>query len=75
MAATMDGNLLTWGDGTYGQNGHGDKLVRTLPHEIDFCKNAFPRAPPMMRKVSVIGTGQHHSIAVTTLGTHWMGYR
>ena len=58
---TDDGALYTWGNGHYGQLGHGDRSSRTVP--------AVVQGPLLGAHVVHIAAGGSHTACITSHGT------
>jgi hypothetical protein len=57
LALTVDGDVYSWGDNTYGQVGNGTfEKVQTIPSKIDSFNN---------KKIKAIACGGNHSFALT----------
>ena len=53
---TVHGDLITWGRGTSGQLGHGDKRERTSPVRVEGLG---------AEDVVAVAAGQYHTVAAT----------
>ena len=53
MALMRDGDVWTWGRGSYGQLGHGDNATQLVPKRVEGLAN-----------VTDIAAGTYHSMAV-----------
>jgi len=62
LALTADGCVWSWGDGIFGQLGHGDEQDQLLPKKVE----AFAG-----QRVVSVSAGQLHSLALTTGGSVW----
>ena len=60
MAITELGELYTWGEGVYGQLGHGENNNEQYPKKVEYFKNKF--------KIIDCQGGATHSIALTEEG-------
>ena len=60
-ASTSEGEVMTWGDGVFGQLGHGDEEDRTRPEKLG--REVFGGSAVMM-----VSCGGHHTMAVTEVG-------
>ena len=56
LALTADGAVWSWGDGRYGQLGHGDEQDQLLPQKVE----AFAG-----QRVVAVSVGRGHSLAIT----------
>eukprot|EP00505_MAST-04D_sp_SCG-Rhode-Island_P001315 Stramenopile-MAST_4_protein_1315 len=64
MALRDTGEMYSWGYNNHGQLGHGDKVVRSLPHLCLQFKD---------RRVQFIACGDEHSVAITSKGSTVLG--
>ena len=62
LALTADGALWSWGNGGYGQLGHGDLQSQLLPKKIEALAG---------QRVEAVSAGQHHSLALSADGNVW----
>ena len=62
LALTADGAVWSWGDGGYGQLGHGDQQEQQLPKKIEALAG---------RRVVAVSAGYFHSLATTADGAVW----
>jgi len=62
LALTADGAVWSWGDGGYGQLGHGDQQEQQLPKKIEALSG---------RRVVAVSAGYFHSLATTADGAVW----
>jgi len=62
LALTADGAVWSWGDGNYGQLGHGDRQNQLLPKKVE----AFAG-----QHVVAVSAGDSHSLAITADGAVW----
>jgi len=62
LALTADGEVRSWGWGTYGQLGHGDYQSQLLPKKVE----AFAD-----QRVVAVSAGESHSLAITADGAVW----
>ena len=62
LALTADGSVWSWGDGAFGELGHGDQQRQLLPKKIE----AFAG-----RLVVAVSAGAAHSLAITADGAVW----
>ena len=60
IALSVDGRAFSWGEGCFGQLGHGDREYV-----------AQPKAIRALSDVCTIDTGAYHSLAITFDGTLW----
>jgi regulator of chromosome condensation len=54
---SADGTVWSWGNGVFGQLGHGDMKMYTAPKKIERL--------PLLGKVSYLTAGCHHNLAIT----------
>lgn len=59
MALTLDGKVLSWGEGEDGKLGHGNRLTLDKPKLIETLKS---------KRIRDIACGSSHSAAITSSG-------
>jgi len=62
LALTAGGSVLSWGDGLFGQLGHGDEQIQLLPQKVE----AFAG-----QRVASVSAGHSHSLALSADGAVW----
>ena len=62
LALTAEGAVWSWGEGCYGQLGHGDQQQQLLPKKIEALVG---------QRVVAVSAGCGHSVALTTGGAAW----
>ena len=62
LAVTADGTVWSWGNGSYGQLGHGDQQNQLLPKKIETLAG---------QRVVAVSAGGCHSLALTADGAVW----
>jgi len=62
LALTADGNVWSWGQGTYGRLGHGDEQNQLLPKKTEALAG---------ERVVAVSAGHCHSLAITADGAVW----
>ncbi|EOD08802.1 hypothetical protein EMIHUDRAFT_358730 [Emiliania huxleyi CCMP1516] len=62
LALTAGGAVWSWGDGDYGQLGHGDTQDQLLPKRIEALAG---------QRVIAVSAGYSHSLALTADGAVW----
>ena len=62
LALTADGAVWSWGQGAYGQLGHGDTQHQPLPKKVEALAG---------QRVVAVSAGDAHSLAITADGAVW----
>jgi len=62
LAMTADGEVWSWGNGRYGELGHGDTQDQLLPKKIEALAG---------QRVVTVSAGLYHSLALTADGGVW----
>ena len=62
LAHTADGALWSWGDGVFGQLGHGDQQDQLLPKKVEALAG---------QRVVAVSAAINHSVAITADGAVW----
>ena len=65
FAITSDGVLYAWGVGRGGRLGTGDERTHLLPVAV--------RGPLRKRRVAIVATAKHHTLAATVSGQLYSG--
>jgi alpha-tubulin suppressor-like RCC1 family protein len=63
LALSLGGTLYSWGEGTFGELGHGNTSRVRSPKQVQYFQDHFP---PL--SVSKIATGWRHSVVATSCG-------
>ena len=59
LALTADGAVWSWGEGIFGQLGHGDQQAQLLPKQVEALAG---------QRVIAVSAGYRHSLAITADG-------
>jgi len=62
LAITADSTVWTWGNGYFGQLGHGDEQDQLLPKQVEALAG---------QRVVAVSAGSTHSLALTADGSVW----
>jgi len=62
LALTSDGAVWSWGNGAFGELGHGDEQDQLLPKKVEALAG---------QRVVAVSAGREHSLALTADGAAW----